>query len=145
MVDLYCTQANPMEIFHLKHDLKVFGFQVKTFPDGIGEAFDSLMKVVGEGFARSYYAIAYMSEEGPVYRATVAEKYDGEGAKYNYDSYTIEKGEYLSLRVNDWQQKTDMIKDVFDVLLQQKRADHSYPCIEWYKDENEMLCLVKAK
>lgn len=134
-----------METFQIQEDLKVFGFQVKTFPEGIGEAFESLMKAVGDGFAHSYYAIAYMSNEGPVYRATVAEKYDGESAKYQYDSYTINKGEYLSVTVHDWQQKTDMIKDVFDVLLQQKRADHAYPCIEWYKDESEMLCLVKAK
>ena len=134
-----------METFQLKEDLKVFGFQVKTFPDGIREAFDSLMKTIGDGFNRSYYAIAFMSEAGPVYRATAVEKYDGEAAKYKYDSYTIEKGEYLSVTVKDWQQKTDMIKDVFDVLLKQTRADHNSPCIEWYKDEKEMLCLIKAK
>jgi len=33
-----------MENYNLKDNLKVFGLQVKTFPLGIGETFDDLVK-----------------------------------------------------------------------------------------------------
>ena len=35
-----------MEKYSLQSDLKVFGVQVKTFPNGVGEAVDKLMKML---------------------------------------------------------------------------------------------------
>ena len=46
---------NSMETIHLEQEVKVFGVQVKTFPMGIGEAFDQLIKMLPGGFSRSFY------------------------------------------------------------------------------------------
>jgi predicted transcriptional regulator YdeE len=133
-----------MELYYLKEDVKVFGVQVKTFPDGIGEAFDALVKMIPGGFNRSYYGISYMEGNDIIYKAMAEEVIDGEAEKYNYERFTIKKGEYLAVTVMDWLQKTGSIKDVFHDMMQDSRADNSSPCVEWYKNDNEMICMLKT-
>ena len=134
-----------MEKYNLQNDLKVFGVQVKTFPNGIGEAFDKLIKMLPGGFDRSYYGISYMANDGTmIYIAAAFEKEAGEAEKYNCERYTIEKGEYLAITVNEWRSKTDCIKDIFHEIIKDSRIDKTRPAIEWYKDEREMICMVKT-
>src|SRR6478672_710415 len=102
-----------MEIYNLPNDVKVFGFQVKTFPAGIGEAFDGLLKMVG-GFNRSFYGISYMMADGNMaYYATAEEAHDGEAEEYDRERFTIEKGKYLSISIKEWRNKTGTIKNIF--------------------------------
>ena len=132
--------------FHLPADLKVFGLQVKTFPDGIGQAFDALVQTIPGGFDRPYYGIAHMTADGQlIYNATALEKQPGEPEKYGYERYFIEKGNYLTITVNEWRSQIACIKDVFHTIMQDERADKTKPCIEWYKNDKEMLCMVKMK
>ena len=133
-----------MEKYNLQNDLEVFGKPVKTFPKGIGEAFDALVKMIPGGFDRPYYGISYMKNGTMVYIAAALEKNKGEAEKYNCDRYTIEKGEYLRETVYDWRKKTDSIKDVFQEMMKDNRIDRTKPAIEWYKDDNEMLCMVRT-
>ena len=103
-----------MENITLPHDLKVFGVHVRTFPNGIGEAFDALISRMPPGDSRSYYGISEMGNEGGIlYYAAAEEKYDGEAKTYNSDIYIVKQGEYFSVTVNNWRKKTDSIKDVF--------------------------------
>jgi hypothetical protein len=137
-------KVRSMEKYQLKSDITVFGFEVKTFPDGIGEAFDRLVEKVPEGFSRDYYGISFLnSENRMVYLATALEKEDGEAEKYQCDRYTIKKGDYVAETVWDWRKKTDLIKYVFKGLFNSIQGTSTGPCIEWYKDNNEMLCMVK--
>jgi predicted transcriptional regulator YdeE len=138
------NKINDMEIYNLQNDLKVFGIQVKTFPMGIGEAFDKLIKMLPGGFDRSYYGISYMTNDGAMmYIAAAIEKREGEAEKYNCERYIIEKGEYMAITVNDWRSKTDCIKDIFYEIIKDSRIDKTSPAIEWYKDEKQMICMVK--
>ena len=132
-----------MEVLNLKKDLKVFGVQVNTFPLGIKEAFDYLVESVPEGPDRNYYGISHMDGEKVVYIAAVEEKDEREAQKYNCQKYVIEKGDYLTENIVNWMQKTDSIKDVFHVIMQNPQADCKQPCVEWYKNDNEMVCMVK--
>jgi len=135
-----------MDTYNLKNDLKVFGKEVTTFPLGIKEAFSALQNMIPDGFKRSYYGLSHMDQTGKIiYKATVEEKYDGEAENYNCERYIIEKGEYLSVPINDWLEKTDCIKDVFHDMMEDNRADKTKDVVEWYKTETEMLCLVKMK
>lgn len=134
-----------MEIYNLPDDIKVFGMQVKSFPAGIGEAFEALVKIISEGFNRSFFGISHMTEKGEIiYVAAAEESFEGEAEKYNCHRYLIEKGEYLVEVVRDWRKKTDCIKDVFHDMMQDSRFDNTKPCIEWYKNDDEMLCMLKA-
>jgi hypothetical protein len=134
-----------MEIFNLPHDVKVFGFRVTSFPAGIGEAFDSLIKMLPGGFERPYYGISYMDKDGQmIYIAAALEKYEGEAEKYNCDRYIIEKGEYVTVTVYDWREKTGSIKDVFHEIIRDSRVDKTKPAVEWYKNDHEMMCMVQT-
>ncbi len=130
--------------YNIENNVKVFGMKVKTFPNGIGEAFELLMKILDEGFNRSYYGIAEMKENQMIYKAVAAEKYDGESEKYNLEKSVIEGGTYFTETIKDWRNNTDCIKDVFQEMMKSSQVDKSKPCIEWYKNNNEMLCMMKA-
>lgn len=134
-----------MKIYHQQHDQQVFGRLVKTFPNGIGDAFDALMKAIGDD-KRSYYGISKMDDKGAIlYWAAAEEKTAGEAEKYKYERMVIPGGDYLSEPVLNWKEKTDCIKDVFHEMMKDERADAAKPCIEWYYKDDEMLCLIKAK
>ena len=129
----------------LKNDIKLFGVRVETFPSGVGEAFETLAKTISEQYDRSYYGLSQMSDEGIVYRAAAEEKNEGEAEKYKYERFTVDKGEYLIMVIKDWRKNLECIKDVFGELMRDKQYDNTKPCIEWYKDDEEMLCMVKSK
>jgi hypothetical protein len=136
-----------MEKITFNNDVKVFGIHVKTFPAGIGAAFDELISKTGDNAgARNYYGISYLDNNGVmIYKAVAEEKMQGEGEKYGYPESEIEKGEYLFKALKNWQTQTDCIKDIFHEMMEDKNADTTKPCVEWYKTDEEMLCLVKAK
>src|SRR4029077_9286056 len=129
-----------------ENDLKVFGIEVKTFPSGIGEAFEELIRKTGDRAGeRNYYGISSMNNEGKmIYKAVAEEKFDGEAEKYHYERSTIGKGEYLFEVLKDWQNNTNCIKDIFQAMMVDDRIDKTKPCVEWYKNNDEMLCMVKA-
>jgi hypothetical protein len=133
-----------MERYTLQNDVKTFGFPVPTFPLGIGEAFEKLLKMVPGGFNRSYFGISYMNKSGQmIYNATALETYEGEGDQYQCKTYIIGKGEYITKTLHDWRKNTVCIKDVFRDIMQDALADTSKPAIEWYKNEDEMLCMLQ--
>lgn len=129
---------------NLPRDINVFGFSVANFPAGIGEAFEVLIKKTGDfAGARNYYGLSQYRDGQMVYYVLAEEKFTGEAEKYAYEKLIIERGDYLSIPVFEWRNKTACIKDVFSEIMQDSRANKTEPAIEWYKNDNEMLCLVK--
>src|ERR1700761_918312 len=108
-----------MDKLILENDVKVFGIEVKTFPQGIDDAFDELIKQTGDvAGSREYYGVSNMNEKGRmIYKAVAEEKYDGEAKKYNYEESTIEKGTYYFEVLKDWRNKTQCIKDIFGEMI----------------------------
>jgi hypothetical protein len=135
-----------MEKQKFENDIKVFGIEVKTFPNGIGDAFEELVKKTGaDAGQRNYYGISEFKNGKIVYYATAEEKQEGEAQRYNYEPYLIEKGEYFAEPLKNWRDKTDCIKDVFMEMMKSDSVDKQKPCVEWYKNDKEMLCMMKAK
>ena len=135
-----------METFTFEDDIKVFGIEVSTFPAGIGDAFNELINATGDAAGkRNYYGISYMNNDGKIiYKAVAEEKYNGEAGKYNYAISTIEKGKYYYKKVNDWRSKTNCINQVFHEIMQDDKVNKQTPAIEMYKNDDEMLCMIKA-
>jgi len=134
-----------MEKLELLNEIVVFGVQVKTFPMGIGEAFEKLAGAIPEGRNRPYYGFSWMEKDGSIiYYAVAAERFPGEAVLYSYHIMEIEKGEYMTVTVKDWQSKTDKLKGIFHDLMEDKKTDNTKPCIEWYKSHDEMLCMMKT-
>lgn len=132
------------ENYNFHNDIKVFGFEVKNFPAGIGEAFDKLVNLLAPANEREYFGISICATQGFTYVAAAREIYAGEASKYGLEEYTIEKGAYVAIKVTDWRSKTHCINQVFEQIFRDNRTDKSKPCIEIYKDDHEMYCLVKA-
>lgn len=134
-----------MEKLEIKSDIKVFGFRVTTFPDGIGEAFNELIQKTGDvAGTRNYYGISYMEDGNIIYNVTAEEKQEGEAEKYKHLTFIIEHGNYAVEKLDNWQNKTDCIKDIFGKMMQDKSVDTKTPAIEWYKNDTEMLCMIKT-
>ena len=133
-----------MNDYKIQSNINVMGAEVKTFPMGIGEAFENLVKKVPGGFSRNYYGIGECKDGKIIYIAGAEEISPGEAKQLGLDHFEIEKGNYISEEVLDWRTKTDCIKDVFEKMYKDERADRSAPSIEIYLDDKKMLCLVKA-
>jgi len=133
-----------MKQYNLEHNINVFGIQVHSFPEKIGEAFEQLVKMLHDDYNRAYFGVSWMEADGSItYIAAAEEKYEGEHSKYPCIQYSIEKGNYLAEVIKDWRKKTDCIKDVFHEMMQDGMASKTGACIEWYKDDDEMLCMIK--
>ncbi|HET6996886.1 MAG TPA: hypothetical protein VFI06_17955 [Chitinophagaceae bacterium] len=133
-----------MKTITLPKDISIFGVQVKTFPQGIPEAFDNLVKMIPGGFNRSYYGISYRENGKMIYYAVAEELNAGEAEKYSCERLTIKKGKYLAEELRNWRSKTDQVRDIFQLLVEDERTDKTTPAVEWYKNEDEMLCMVKT-
>ena len=134
-----------MEKYRIENDILVFGLQVKTFPSGIGEAFDQLIRLLPGGFGRSCYGISFLNNNGTmVYIAAAIEVIDGEAEKYGCERYLIEKGEYLIEPIRNWREKTGLITGVFHAMMSDSGVDRKKPAVEWYKNEEEMWCMLKT-
>ena len=140
---IFEKQVMIMAVYKQPDDIKVIGIAVKTFPHGIKEAFDSLMKTLGT--ERSYYGVSWMDERNNViYYAMAAESFPGEEKLHGYESLIIEKGEYKTEAIYNWLSKTDSIKDIFHHLMGNDTPDKNHPCIEWYQSDDEMLCMIRV-
>ena len=133
-----------MEKIKIKQNINIWGWPVKTFPEGIGESFDRLIALLPDGMDRSYYGVSYMDGDKMIYHAAVEEGFAGEAEKYNCTRYTIDKGEYVAVTVKDWRRKTHTIKDVFSSMVSEC-PDLNQPAVEWYKNDDEMVCMVKIR
>lgn len=124
-----------MEKYIFENDLKVFGIEVKTFPAGISEAFDELIKITGDcAGAREYYGVSSMNSEGKIiYKAVAAEKNKGEAENFNYEQSIIEKGEYLYKELKDWRNNTNCIKEIFMQMMQDDKVNKAKPVLNGIK------------
>jgi len=129
-----------MEKIKIEKDIKTIGKWVSTFPLGIGETFDSLAQNLG--LTRNYYGVSWMEGNGIHYLALAEEKTAGEASRYGYEKYVIEKGEYLAIELKDWRNHLNAMEGIFGELMKDQRTDKTKPCVEWYKDDYEMLCMM---
>jgi|SRR5690242_4089550 predicted transcriptional regulator YdeE len=135
-----------MKEYIMQNDVKTFGKAVPTFPLGIDEVFNELMKKTGDAAGkRDYYGISEYKNGKMHYYAVAAEKSADEGKRLGYETFIIDKGEYLADELTDWQNNTQCIKDIFTKIIQDETVDTRKPAIEWYKNDHEMLCMVMIK
>ena len=132
-----------MELINLEKDVRVF---CKRYPHSNGHqaSFRCSDQRSKWPAGRDFYGISYLDDQGKiVYKAAVS-ALESEGPSKHGEPFTIKKGSYIGETLHGWMDKTDKIKDVFMRLMEDPRMDRSYPCIEWYKTDQEMICMVKS-
>ncbi len=133
-----------MKNYFLNDDIKIFCVTAKSFPEGIMEAFTTLEKMLPTINGRIFYGISYKNKDGSIgYKAAVAESFEGEGEKYNCETFIITRGEYLTETIMNWRNNIPAIGSAFQMLLSDPRLDNSFPCVEWYKSDVEVMCMVR--
>lgn len=129
----------------LSNDIKVYYIQAKSFPEGITDAFRALEKS-GENFKdRPYFGISSMKGSEIIYRAGIQILNEEEEKKIGQNIFIIPKGEYSTMNIKNFRKNISEIAETFKVLLTTPGADMEFPCIEWYENHEDVLCMVKLK
>lgn len=133
-----------MEKYILNSDMNLFCITAKSFPNGIKAAFEDLEKMLGSVQGRTFFGISYQAKEGDIiYKAAVLESFEGEAEKYGQEKFILKKGEYLTENIMNWRGKEQTIGTTFKKLLEDPRLDTNFPCVEWYKNHQEVMCMVR--
>ncbi|WP_276483482.1 hypothetical protein [Paraflavitalea pollutisoli] len=130
-----------MFIHHLEQDIPVLCKEVPTFPEGIQAAFEELCVKVPD---RVYYGLSHMENSGRIVYQAAAVGTEQEAAKLGYSASVIPQGDWLVESIDGWMEKIDGIKDVFGRLMSDPRFDPAYECVEWYRTDTEMWCMVRC-
>ena len=135
-----------MEITKINRLINTICIQADTFPEGIQDAYKRLEILVPDSSRRQHYGISYGDNGGRIiYKAAAEELHEGEAQQLGAESFTIEKGIYLTVTIKDWMKDIPSIGKTFDELLKDSRVDKNGYCIEKYINDRDMLCMVKLK
>lgn len=131
-----------MKIIHLPTDLSVCCLQANSFPQGVTQTYDALIRKLPPA-GRSRYGIS--KPEGKqgeiVYRAATTRLSDEEDN--GLEHFTIRKGPFLTMIVKDWREGDGRkVRDAFDQLLSDPRLDRQGYCLEEYVSDRLMRCMV---
>lgn len=132
-----------METNKLNQDVKVFCVTADTFPNGVEAAYNKLYAIAGND-GRTVYGLSKPNEKGAIiYKAAATEKFDGEGGQLGLETFTIPKGEYVTETIHNWKNNMQKFGPTFQALLDNPRLDWASWCVEWYKSDDEVVCMVK--
>lgn len=131
-----------MENLTLNKEIQIVCIKATSFPDGIIAAYKKLEQVV-DVKGRTVYGISHGSDTGIHYWACAEARSANEAAALGLESYTIKKGTYVSETLKDFIGNEHLIGGIFEKLLTHPQLDETGECIEWYKSENEVTCMVR--
>jgi hypothetical protein len=133
-----------MKEYTFTEDVALIAVTAQSFPEGIGEAFNTLMRMLPDSQERVFFGISYPNKErGLIYKAAVSQAFDGESEQYNCETFVLSKGKYLTETVKNWRGQVEKIGLAFRN-LGKSRSDIVAPGIEWYQGE-DVMCMLKLE
>lgn len=133
-----------MEKYELTEDVKLICASAASFPDGIMDAFNKLEDALPNCSERTWYGLSRMNEKGQIiYKAASIELNEGEAEQTDFEAYTLSKGTYLAETIIEWRKNIPKMGQIFSELLSDPQLDKTSYCVEWYKSDAEVLCMVK--
>jgi predicted transcriptional regulator YdeE len=139
-------EVNKMQNYTFLEDVKVLCVQATSFPEGIVDAHKNLHSLIPPSQNRRYFGISYLNNEGQkIYYAAAEELIQGEAEKFALDTFNITKGEYLSVRINNFQKDISSIAKTFQELLSDLRTNPDSVRLEMFLNETDILCMMKIK
>ena len=132
------------EIYKLNEDVQTFCVMAHAFPGDAQGCHARLRALLPTTAGRVFYGISHGDADGNIiYRAAVAEKFEGEAEQYSCERFTILAGQYLSQTIMQWQQNMGSMGAIFQEMIHDPRLDPMGYCVEWYKSDTELLCMAK--
>jgi hypothetical protein len=128
----------------LENDIPVYWIEAVSFPEGIVAAQEAIHAISPFIEKRRFFGISRPEKnKGIVYRAAVEELQVGEAEKYGCERFVIPKGVYVSQKIYQYSKHPHAIGKAFDQLTHVTGIDpHGY-CIEWYLNDDDILCMVR--
>jgi len=132
-----------METTSIDHDIKVFYILAKSFPEGILDAHNTLHTMVPFSVERGYFGLS-RPENGPIeYKAAAEELIAGEAETLKCPTLIIQKGQYISLTVENYTTDIQSISNAFQQLLEYPGLDPQGYCVEWYLNDKDVKCMIR--
>ncbi|MFA6977996.1 MAG: hypothetical protein WC209_01630 [Ignavibacteriaceae bacterium] len=135
-----------MKKYLLERDVTVFCVLADSFPQGILKAHQKLHALLLTSELRNFYGVSNVDKKKVIiYKAAVEELYEAEAQKYGCETYTIRKGEYISMLITDFRKTPQSISKAFEKLLMNPNIDPNCACIEQYFNDTDVKCMVRLK
>ena len=134
-----------MTPYFLDSDIHVVCVKANSFPGGVTAAFEKLNSLIQSSEPGRIFGISYSDgHKNITYKAGAAEKSEDEAGRLGCERFTIKKGEYTSLFIQDFMKNIPAIGEAFREMCRDQRIDSDGYCIEMYLNNNkDVLCMVK--
>ena len=131
-----------MEHVNLAEGIEVYSMPAKSFPDCVLEAHQALHGIVPFDGKRNYFGLS-RPEHGTIVYKAAAEVLPSDPAFSELARQTIPEGEYLGIRVEDFRNDIKAIGEAFQELIHRPGIDPEGYCVEWYQNNDTVVCMVK--
>ncbi len=132
-----------MEVYILSEDIDVICVPAQSFPDGVKAAHEKLHSMIPFTTERRYFGISWGSEKGAIHYQAAAEILSPDDANLKDTvPFTIWKGKYMSIVIEDFMKDIPAIGRAFEELLSLDMIDPEGYCLEWYISNKDVRCMV---
>lgn len=139
-----------MEKFKLDRDIDLFCVKADSFPDGIMPAHEKLASISKPDGKRNHYGVSYWYDNDNLYLAAAEYTKDKEAIPAGCTTYTLKKGNYISIYIADFAKDISQIGKAFEQLLADPGIDENGCCAECYLPEGsdvtnakDVRCMVR--
>ena len=129
----------------LEEPIELLCIRAKTFPEGIMEAFQEIKNRFGDQAGKECFGFTMQGESGLIYWAAIRRSAVTLSEQEGLELLTIEPGTYATQSIDHWQSKIELIGQTFEKLFSNEEVDPKSPGIEWYQNENELVCMAKMR
>lgn len=135
-----------MEIYNVDKDISVVCVTAESFPGKVMDAHNKLHELVKDT-NRKFFGISRPDRSGNIIYKAAAEAFTGEEAKKTgLETFTIEKGKYISIFIPRFCDDPQSVERAFRELLKYPDIDHeSGYCLEIYETAVDVRCMVPLK
>ncbi len=133
-----------MEKYILEKDIKVFCVTAKSFPEGVMEAHQTLHSKLPANGNRKFFGISSPIETGTIIYKAAAEELPGdEFHKFDFETFIIRRGEYISEYIPNFMDDVQIIAKTFKELIAYPHIDPKGYCLEMYLNDKDLRCMVR--
>lgn len=128
-----------MEKFILDKDVHLFCVKATSFPDGIMPAHSKLASICDPNKNRNHFGVSYWYDNDNLYLAAAEYSKDLENIPDGCETYTLKKGNYISIHISDFAKDISQIGQAFEQLLNYPNIDENGCCAECYLPEGRSI------
>ncbi|HTJ12027.1 MAG TPA: hypothetical protein VL547_08380 [Dinghuibacter sp.] len=134
-----------MKTYTFPREIRLCCVTADSFPQGVAMAFQQLHSTVPDPVGRRLFGLSWPDGKGSmVYKAAVEERFAGEAEKLGAEPYTLQKGEYIGLEVQNFMEDIPSIGRAFKQLVDAPGVDPGTMGVEEYVGAS-VLCMVPIK